>query len=144
MKVRHFISLLVLAVFIAGCGGNDNNSPNPTGNNGGNPKDNPSFANDVQPIFTGNCAVALCHNSTAQQGLNLTAGVAYDNIVSVNSTEVPSLMIVHPSDASNSYLVHKIEGTQSVGERMPRGRTPLSSDDITTIKNWINQGAEEN
>lgn len=70
--------------------------------------------------------------------MNLSSGVAYSNLVNVDSTEVPSLKRVLPNDAANSYLVHKIEGNQAVGDRMPLNRSPLSSAKIQNIKNWIN------
>ncbi len=104
----------------------------------------PSFANHIQPIFTNNCALGGCHNSTEQAGLNLSQGSAYGEIVDVNSTQVPSLKRVLPGDAANSYLVMKIEGTQSVGVRMPKDRSSLSSVSIQNIKNWINRGAKNN
>ena len=49
-----------------------------------------------------------------------------------------------PGDAANSYLVIKLEGTQSVGSRMPIGGSALDNIDLTNIKNWINNGAENN
>jgi hypothetical protein len=47
----------------------------------------------------------------------------------------------------NSYLYHKITGTQASvggsGERMPRGGQ-LSDAEIQTIRAWIAQGALDN
>ncbi len=117
------------------------------GDNGNEPEtpiSDPSFSNHIQPIFTNNCALGGCHNSTAQEGLNLSQGVAYSNIVNVASTQVPASMRVLPGDAANSYLVKKIEGTQIVGVRMPKDRSALSSVSIQNIKNWINRGAKNN
>ncbi len=117
------------------------------GDNGNEPEtpiSDPSFSNHIQPIFTNNCALGGCHNSTAQEGLNLSEGVAYSNIVSVASTQVPASMRVLPGDAANSYLVKKIEGTQTVGNRMPQGRSALSNVSIQNIKNWVNRGAKNN
>ena len=48
------------------------------------------------------------------------------------------------SDAVNSYLVKKLEGTAGVGSRMPLGGSPLDNIDLTNVKNWINQGAKNN
>jgi hypothetical protein len=107
-------------------------------------KADPSFANDIQPIFTNNCALSGCHNSTAQQGLILGQGQAYSNLVDVSSTEEPNRIRVLPGDSANSYLVIKIEGNQTVGVRMPYGQSPLSSVQIQNIKNWIDRGAKNN
>jgi hypothetical protein len=73
-------------------------------------KDDPSFANDIQPIFNASCALSGCHNTSAQAGLALLQGQAYNNIVNVASTEDTSKKRVLPNDATNSYLVIKIEG----------------------------------
>jgi len=114
------------------------------GNEPETPISDPSFSSHIQPIFTNNCALGGCHNSTAQEGLNLSQGVAYSNIVNVASTQVPASMRVLPGDAANSYLVKKIEGTQTVGVRMPKDRSALSSVSIQNIKNWVNRGAKNN
>jgi len=108
------------------------------------PKDNPSFAGDIQPIFSASCAVSGCHNSTAQAGLNVSSGQAYGNLVNVDSTEDATKKRVLPNDANNSYLVMKVEGRQTSGVRMPSGGSPLSSAQIQNIKNWINKGANNN
>lgn len=122
------------------CSGNNGNE----GQEPATPISDPSFSSHIQPIFTSNCALSGCHNNTAQAGLNLSQGSAYSNLVNVNSTQVPNLLRVSPSDATNSYLVMKIEGTQTSGTRMPQGRSPLSSVSIQNIKNWINRGAKNN
>ncbi len=107
-------------------------------------KEDPSFANDIQPIFTNNCALSGCHNSTAQQGLNLGQGQAYSNLVNVTSQQDSNRMRVLPGFSASSYLVIKIEGNQTIGVRMPNGRSPLSSVQIQNIKNWIDRGAKNN
>lgn len=121
------------------CSGNNSNEEEPA-----TVISDPSFANHIQPIFTSNCALSGCHNNTAQEGLNLSQGSAYAEIVDVNSSQVPSLKRVFPGDATVSYLVMKIEGTQTVGVRMPKDRSSLSSVSIQNIKNWINRGAKNN
>jgi mono/diheme cytochrome c family protein len=99
-----------------------------------------NYATQVQPIFTNNCA--SCHSGGgAPQGLQLDAGSSYADLVNVASSEVPSLKRVKPGDDDNSYLVHKIEGTQSVGSRMPLGGPALSATSIALIRRWIAEGA---
>ncbi len=142
-KKMYWAGIILVAALTAfycdGGNGNGNGGDEPT-----TPIADPSFANDIQPIFNNNCALSDCHNSTAQAGLVLSQGVAYNNIVNVASTQVPALMRVSPSDATNSYLVKKIEGTQTVGTRMPQGRGALNSVSIQNIKNWVNRGAKNN
>ena len=108
-----------------------------------------SFATDIQPIFTGNCALTGCHAGTSpQQGQNLSGGQAYANIVDVISNEAPPMRRVRPSKPDSSYLVHKIQGTQAtvggVGGRMPLGMGALAQADIDKIRAWITAGAPNN
>lgn len=118
---------------------------------GGNPAaepefvySDPSFMFHIQPILTNNCALYGCHNSTAKAGLILLEGPAYINLVNVSSTQVPSLMRVLPGDATNSYMIIKIEGDQTTGTRMPQGREALDEIQTQNIKNWIIKGAKDN
>ncbi len=141
-KKIYWAGLILLAALTAFyCGGGNGNG----GSEPATPIADPSFSTDIQPIFNNNCAVAGgCHNNIAEEGLNLSQGVAYSNIVNVASAQVPTLMRVLPADAPNSYLVKKIEGSQTVGIRMPKDRSSLSSVSIQNIKNWVNRGAKNN
>jgi hypothetical protein len=51
---------------------------------------------------------------------------------------------VIPGDPDGSYLMIKLEGRQSVGDRMPQTGSPLDSIDLTNLRNWISQGALNN
>lgn len=111
--------------------------------------DGTCFARDIQPILSSNCASSGCHAGTApQQGQNLSAGLAYANIVCVASNERPGMMRVRPFEPDSSYLVHKIQGTQATvggfGGQMPLGGTPLTVLQISLIRAWITQGAKNN
>ncbi len=136
--------VMAMAIIISGCGSDSN--PTSGGGGGGGVKTDPSFASDIQAIFNNRgCSNVGCHAaSTASAGLILASGQSYANLVNVNSTNEPPKKRVVPSDAANSYLVNKIEGTQTVGGRMPLNAAPLSDTDIQNIKNWINQGAKNN
>ncbi|NIM48157.1 MAG: hypothetical protein GTN78_20765 [Gemmatimonadales bacterium] len=128
------------------CAG-DNTGPDDGSGNG-----TPTLGNDVQPIFTNNCAFSGCHGSTNTQppgkAMNLSAGQAFANIVDVSAIQVPSRMRVLPGQPDESYLVNKIEGTQAsvggTGGQMPLGRSPLSQAQINTIRAWIAAGAQNN
>lgn len=138
-KIFGLIVVLLLTLSIYYCGGDNGTTETPE-----TVISDPSFSNDIQPIFTSNCALSGCHNSTAQAGLILLEGQAYANIVNVDSTQEPNFKRVLPSDGTNSYLVIKIEGNQNVGTRMPQGRSPLSDVRIQNIKNWVDRGAKNN
>ena len=120
--------------------GDDNDNGNGTGGSG--------FAAAVQPILTANCALSGCHaGASPAQGMNLSLGQAFANIVNVPSNE-SGLLRVKPSEPDSSYLVHKIQGTQSTvggsGGRMPLGRAALSQAQIDIIRQWIADGAQNN
>ncbi len=110
----------------------------------------PTLSGDVQPIFSGGCAVPGCHaGTTPQEALNLSEGrLAHSNIVNVSANQLAGMMRVRPGQPDQSYLVHKIQGTQAsaggTGNRMPLGGTPLTQAQIDTIRDWIAAGAPNN
>lgn len=105
----------------------------------------PTFSQVQQQVLTPSCALSGCHSGASPaQGMNLSVGQAYSNIVNVPSTEVPSLDRVEPGEPDNSYLIHKIEGTAQVGARMPLTGAPLPNEFIQVIRNWISDGAQNN
>ncbi len=108
-----------------------------------------TLTNHVQPIFSASCALAGCHTGASpQEGQNLSAGLAWSNTVNVASAQLPTMNRVTPGNPSQSYLVHKIEGTQlsvgGSGVQMPEGGPPLSSQNIAIIRSWITKGALDN
>ncbi|HEX4338164.1 MAG TPA: fibronectin type III domain-containing protein [Polyangiaceae bacterium] len=112
-----------------------------------------SFADDVQPIFTANCALPTCHvPGNPPQGQILQAGFAYNSIVGQLAGENPNLKRIDPtnSDPLKSYLYLKITGGVGIsGSSMPpsdaqNSRRPLNDNEKNTIRLWIVQGAKNN
>ncbi len=110
--------------------------------------DQVTLSDDVQPIFTTNCALSGCHTGTnPQQGMNLSAGQTFANVVNVQSMELSTMNRVTPGQPGSSYLVHKVQGTHldldppGSGDRMPLNRSPLTQMDIDLIRAWIEAGA---
>jgi hypothetical protein len=103
------------------------------------------FSAVQENIFSSSCAVSGCHRgSAAPEGLDLSAGSAHDNLVGVSSEQKPNLLRVDPNNPDDSYLIIKLEGGDRMAEgtaQMPRGRQPLSEDQISTIRAWISAGA---
>jgi hypothetical protein len=108
----------------------------------------PSFADDIQPIFTARCATASCHNLATQQvGLNLQEGYAYGAIVGVVTPTSREFSLIEPFDPDNSWLVRMIQPDPALRfdhPRMPLGRDPLTANQIATIVNWVTKGAAQN
>ena len=96
-------------------------------------------------IFTPTCAVSGCHTgANPPDGLNLSAGLAYTDIVGVASVQMSTLSLIAPGDPNNSYLVRKIEGSGIVANRMPLGGDPLSQAQIDLVRQWVSEGAANN
>ena len=79
-----------------------------------------------------------CHGGTA--GLNLSAGNDWaDELIGKNSTQVPSVKLVEPGDAANSYLIDKLRGLgMAVGtQTMPYNQPVMSNADILQVEAWI-------
>jgi hypothetical protein len=104
----------------------------------------PTLQSIQDTVLTSRCAG--CHDgagATLPHSMNLTSSTASRaSLVGVASVEVPSLQRVAASNAANSYLVHKLEGTTGiVGERMPRSGPYLDQVAINVIRQWIDSGA---
>lgn len=140
--VRSFMIPMVAALTLAACG------DGPMGPDGERQiLAQPSFSTDINEIFQRRgCSSGSCHGAPGgRAGLELTASAAanYAMLVDVDATS-ESFKRVLPGDATNSYLVIKIEGRQTEGGQMPLGGTPLDDIDQTNIRNWINNGAPNN
>ncbi len=104
-----------------------------------------TFSQVQSQIFTASCAFAGCHGgSSPAQGMNLSAGAAYGNIVNVPSNERPTLDRIEPNSPAASYLFLKVTGDPSIaGSRMPLGGPPLSATLIDLLRDWIERGAPD-
>jgi hypothetical protein len=134
---RVLLMSLLASGMLAGCdGGDGSGGPAPAAPFG------PNFSEIQAELFTPTCAVSGCHTgAAAPQGLRLDEADSYSLLVDVASTEVPSILRVAPGDPDNSYLIQKLEGTASVGERMPLGGPALEQASIDVIRQWITDGA---
>ena len=137
------------ALSLAACGDSGTGPDDNPGNGGGGGTTriivaDPSFGSVIQEIFTRKgCSASSCHGSSQQAGMDLRSGSAYANLVNVIATQ-SSVARVIPGNANDSYIIVKVEGRQTVGQRMPLGGAALDNIDLTNLKNWINQGAKNN
>jgi hypothetical protein len=113
---------------------------------GPTPNLKPTLSSIQSEVFSQQCIG--CHTNVGRnppQGLLLTEGNAYANLVGVASRQKPALMRVAPGDPENSYLIHKVEGRAGIsGVRMPFNGTALTDGQILVIKRWIELGAPNN
>ncbi len=102
------------------------------------------YESQVQPIWNAKCT--SCHTGNSPSGgQSLDPGVSHGNIVNVKSGGSPAMNRITPNDVANSYLLHKLKGTQVAagggGSRMPLSGGFLSASQIATIEEWVNAGA---
>lgn len=105
----------------------------------------------MQSILAANCASRTCHGNGGDQGGLADLDdydLAYSHLVNAPSTGVSGMDRVEPFDASNSYLMHKLDGTQTSvggsGSQMPLLGSPLSITERNGIRAWITAGATKN
>ena len=145
MHSRVLLSLLLAAPVLgvgacAGSGAGLDSNGRPLGSEGGVGSLTASLKSIQDNVFTPICSV--CHaGGAAPKGLRLDAANSYAMIVGVPSVEDSSLLRIKPGDPGNSDLVQKIEGHASVGAQMPFGGPPLPATTITTIRQWVTDGA---
>jgi len=86
-----------------------------------------------------------CHDGSGQTlpGLLNLGNIdrSYESLVGVYSINEPAFLRVDPGYPDDSLLLRKIEGSQSVGSRMPLRGSKLNNQPITAIRGWIADGA---
>ena len=147
-RSRQLFLAITLAIGAAACDEKLSTIAGPT------PDLEPTFASIQANIFeltdsAGRNNCVSCHTNvgrTPAGGLNLLRDVAFDQLVNVASTQIPSLKRVNPGSPETSYLVHKIDGRAGItGTRMPRNGPPYMSDgQVLILKRWIELGAPRN
>jgi len=98
------------------------------------------------------CTNDLCHGSSKQNGLDLRADAAYQNLIEVASvgSQFPR---VQPGDQNRSYLWLKL-AAKTAPEKLPTGVTvpnpmpqdplpALSADELEALRLWIYAGAPQ-
>jgi len=94
-----------------------------------------SFAAVVKPALETYCLA--CHTESFSSG----GWIATNYADVINSGENGPAVI--PGDVENSFLAHKIQGTQEIGAMMPPSQL-MPEDIIQSILDWIEAGAPDN
>lgn len=97
-------------------------------------KDNVSFALDIQPILTADCA--SCHNPTEVEP-DLREGFAYESLMNLEEGAII------PGNAEESELVEMLEWADGSDNPMPPNG-PMTPLHIALIRKWIDEGALNN
>ncbi|MFZ2648663.1 MAG: hypothetical protein WA210_01030, partial [Burkholderiaceae bacterium] len=102
----------------------------------------PTLASIQANVFSVNCAVSGCHGgATVQAGLRLDPGFSSANLINVASAQDASRIRVIPGNPGASFLIQKLEGTQTLGDRMPQFGPFLPQATVDVIRQWILAGA---
>lgn len=98
-----------------------------------------TYVDDVEPILRKHCTE--CH--IAGEHGAVASGLLIDTYESVmkGSRLGP---VINPGSAMTSSLYILVSGNDSLTINMPHGKTPLSAEQIETIRVWIENGAVEN
>jgi hypothetical protein len=101
------------------------------------------FAANVLPLINMACN---CHQSSPilMAPFSLKPAEAYANLVNKPAMQLPSMMLVQPGALNESYVWHKINGTQAQvggqGSIMP-STIPLNAEERRVFERWIAAGA---
>jgi hypothetical protein len=144
MKVQ--VLAFALSIALLACGTDSTTDmifdPPDEGDAADNPSDEETppvtFSFVQNNIFNRSCALSGCHADATLP--NLSAGVAYENIV--NKESRAGIDLIEPDDPAKSYLFIKITNGEGIqGSRMPRGGAALSEELIAAVREWIERGA---
>ena len=112
----------------------------------------PAFTPELSQIITNvfqnaagaNCV--SCHTGATDGPGGLGLGGTQDQVLAELLTLSPNAAYADkqhavPESPATSLLVHKLQGDAGYGAQMPLGGTPLTSDVITAVRQWIANGA---
>ncbi len=106
----------------------------------------PKTYDEIQAMIFDPMCAASCHRAgVAPKGLSLQRNHAIKMLVGVPSAELPHLMRVAPGLPGQSYLVIKVDRSDSrrKGALMPRNGPPwVSRPQVRALKRWIKAGAK--
>jgi hypothetical protein len=97
-------------------------------------------------VFSASCTFSNCHGPAGAQqaGLELSSvATSEENLVGVDSTQVPSKLRVAAGDSGASYLMNKLRGDSGMAPttvQMPVGGM-LCEPRLEAVRQWIDDGA---
>jgi hypothetical protein len=145
MTTKLFL-VCAFTLFLSACGSDSGGSASDLVGPG-NSNDDPitpagpvSFSKDVVQIFHSTCAGSGCHINNVKNGVNRTT----HSTVMGSIGQQYSGPIVVAGNATLSPIVDKLGSNPRFGDRMPDGKSALSTSQISTISSWINEGALNN
>ncbi|MBL8678466.1 MAG: hypothetical protein JNK05_04840 [Myxococcales bacterium] len=102
-------------------------------------------------VLVESCGSMYCHHGDGRTPQSRDLSEQHiRGTLALRSLQVPRLRLIEPGRPTDSYLLHKLEGTMpsltecqtdagTCGERMPS--VPLANEQIAVIRQWITDGA---
>jgi hypothetical protein len=99
----------------------------------------PQVPANVSGVFQTYCLD--CHSSAyPENGMNLSEGFAYANLVGQPAVNDPAVLRVKPSDPDNSYLMWRLQNMMNQGYMPPDyagSPGPIPADQVAIVSAWI-------
>lgn len=101
------------------------------------------FSAIQKEVFNVKCASCHGQSTFAGAGLYLTEDKSYDALVNKASKSQPSILLVQPKDADNSFLYHVITENGIVKHDHMDLFSEKEENQLELIKKWIENGAQQ-
>ena len=102
------------------------------------------FKTQIRPIIEARCANCHYYGRGTEEGYRET-GFDQGSLRTLRmGGRNTGTNVIVPGKPCSSFYVQKIRGTFSTGARMPKGKPPLSREEIRLIMDWIAEGAAGN
>ena len=98
-----------------------------------------SYSEDVRPILEKNCLECHVEGGSGYEASGFSMA-SYEDLM--KGTKFGP--VIKPEDSLTSALTMLVEGRADPSIQMPHGREPLTEEEITTLKTWVDQGAKNN
>ena len=92
------------------------------------------FGNTILPLLVSNCGMSGCHDEASHK-----EGIVVTDYYSLMNSD-----IVEPGHGDHSEIIEVITETDPDDIMPPPPSSPLTQEQITAIRTWINQGAKFN
>jgi hypothetical protein len=122
--------ILTAAFLLAGCSDDDPVSPEPNGD--------VSFSQHVLPIFQQH-GCTDCHGAGLQEN-----NLRVDSVSRLLQGGLSGEPAIIPGNADGSMLIRQMSDNPPLGNRMPLDGPPVPQNQQNIVRDWINEGAEDN
>ncbi|MGF1613210.1 MAG: c-type cytochrome domain-containing protein [Gammaproteobacteria bacterium] len=98
-----------------------------------------SYSQDIRPILEASCLECHVAGAAGYEGSGFSME-SYEDLM----TGTKFGAVIKPGDSFTSALIMLVEGRADPSIQMPHGKEPLTEEQITALKAWVDQGAKDN